>query len=591
MVKGKANIIVSKGATLNLKKGIQVANNASTNAELHIWGGTADSGTIVATSDDSNAAIGGNYLESCGTVVVHSGSVEATSDGKGAAIGGGSGFSLEDGRFIGGDGGHVTILGGKVTANGGEQGAGIGGGMEAPGGVVSISGGTVSAVGSGGAAIGGGGRSELTAGMPGNNSGGSVVIEGDATVNAKSENGMAIGAGRDNDDTGQLLIHVALCVKKDDVFVTRGDREDSCCNSGAIVVSPCAHEDVTYIQAENGHKARCVYCCGLDDAEEEAHTFNDEGECSVCGFERVVTAPEFKTVNLTLGSKIGMTFWLKLPEMEGVDYNDSSMEFTINNKTNRSKTVLFKDAKYNAAKGRYGFTFDLSSIEMADSVTASFSYGQNNMIRKSYSVKSYVQAVDDKQAKEPGYYDSSTLNLVHAIANYGHYMQPYLANANKWVLGTDYMTMYQYYADLNDMWAASYGSSAHKFSSLIAGTGVKNATCSMRLDATTELDVYITPKDADADLTASAVFMGKTYKAERQRDGRWLVRIDGMKPHQLGETIEISGECGGAFSISLSALAYVHVVFSNDSFGDDAKEAFTSLYHYWAYTTAYRQSL
>lgn len=89
-------------------------------------------------------------------------------------------------------------------------------------------------------------------------------------------------------------------------------------------------------------------------------------------------------------------------------------------------------------------------------------------------------------------------------------------------------------------------------------------------------------------LTASATFNGKTYTAEKQSDGRYLVRIPNISAHMLGDMITIRGTAGSEFTVQVCALSYVRSVLANAGSTEAAKNGLSSLYAYCAATMAYR---
>ena len=158
-VSGNVRLILTDGAELAAKKGIEVSKGDS----LTIYGQREGSGKLTADGGSNDAGIGGSYGYgigvTCGTVTVNGGSVHAESF-FGAGIGGG------DDEVYGGGGGTVTVNGGSVHAES-AYGAGIGGG-DGDGGDVSINGGSVTATSVYGAGIGGGCRlNSGTIGGPG----------------------------------------------------------------------------------------------------------------------------------------------------------------------------------------------------------------------------------------------------------------------------------------------------------------------------------------------------------------------------------------------------------------------------------------
>ena len=132
---GTVNLILPDGKTLTAAKGIHVPEGCS----LTIWAQWKGTGALKITGpDESNAGIGGNKGERCGTVAINGGVIRAQGGRYGAGIGGGDE----------GAGGTVWIHGGEVTAAGLDGSAGIGGGDYAGGGSVTVTGGKVTATGS-----------------------------------------------------------------------------------------------------------------------------------------------------------------------------------------------------------------------------------------------------------------------------------------------------------------------------------------------------------------------------------------------------------------------------------------------------------
>ena len=97
-------------------------------------------------------------------------------------------------------------------------------------------------------------------------------------------------------------------------------------------------------------------------------------------------------------------------------------------------------------RGYYGFTVYVNSNEMAEPVTAVFHYGDGQTMENTYSVRDYIIAYEEVQDQ----FDAQTTALVHAVADYGHYVQPVLAQSNSWTIGVDYKEMDKYYTSSYD---------------------------------------------------------------------------------------------------------------------------------------------
>ncbi|MBQ9434036.1 MAG: S8 family serine peptidase, partial [Synergistaceae bacterium] len=81
------------------------------------------------------------------------------------------------------------------------------------------------------------------------------------------------------------------------------------------------------------------------------------------------TKPEFRTHSLLLSGQIGVNFYMLLPEIYGVDYTNSYMDFDIaGDKSNVSQ--YFDPEFMNKKKTYYGFRCYINSVQMADKITA-----------------------------------------------------------------------------------------------------------------------------------------------------------------------------------------------------------------------------
>ena len=217
-VNGTVRLVLADNVTLTCSEGICVPSGST----LRIYGQKNDSGSLIATADSYNAAIGGDDEKSCGTIEIYGGIISATGDSDAAGIGGGNEVACGD----------VTIYGGQITAKGGDFGAGIGSGDDATtdAGTVTIYDGTVTATGGDeGAGIGGGNENDndnarpvsvviyggtvttqagdYAAGIGGGDDGkgGNVTISGGTVTTTGGENAPGIGGG-ESKDCGTVLI-------------------------------------------------------------------------------------------------------------------------------------------------------------------------------------------------------------------------------------------------------------------------------------------------------------------------------------------------------------------------------------------------
>ena len=292
-------------------------------------------------------------------------------------------------------------------------------------------------------------------------------------------------------------------------------------------------------------------------------------------------APAFKSQSLVLSGEIGLNFFLELPT-DYYDFSDSYMTFTIGNSSAVQRADFDPDFM-NSAGTRYGFTCYVKSIQMADTVTATFHYGDGKTVSKQYSVAQYIEFFEKNQ----GSFNAKTISLIRAIADFGHYEQIYLSDVNGWTIGDSYAEMTRYYTEEFAYGTIKAAVEDLAFAKELDGSDVEKATYKLHLDSTTTVDVYLTPKEGKT-LTASASFNGKTYQAAKQSDGRYLVRIPDISAHQLGDMITVTGSAGGAFTVKVSALSYTRSVLNSTSSNKAAKDGLSALYEYYAAVLAYR---
>lgn len=144
------------------------------------------------------------------------------------------------------------------------------------------------------------------------------------------------------------------------------------------------------------------------------------------------TKPEFTGHSLLLSGKIGLDFYILIPDELITD--DAYMQFTVNGEAQTPAMLHNAD---NLGGGKYRFTCFINSVQMADKVTAELHCGDNQTFTHDYRVKDYTD-----KALAIFLAESEDLRaLIMAIKDYGHYVQPPLAANNKWTLGVKHAVM------------------------------------------------------------------------------------------------------------------------------------------------------
>lgn len=306
--------------------------------------------------------------------------------------------------------------------------------------------------------------------------------------------------------------------------------------------------------------------------------------------------PSFASHSLVLSGEIGVNFFMDLSGLSDAEKEASYMTLAISGKG----TVPSGNVPYNAefmskTGGYYGFSCYVNSIQMADTITATFHYGDHQTVSETYSVKQYIESFDAamKAARDKGEtppYDETTENLVHALADYGHYVQPFLSAARSWMIGDGD----DQYAEMDTVYAKSYDVDAIK--TAVAEYAIKRdysadiekVTYSLLMDSDTAIYLYFKPvADYDGSFTVEG------YTATKQSDGRYLVIIPNIGAHKLGDAYTVvATTTNGNTIVTVSALSYVNGILNADAYADNqtAQYAVAAIYAYYDAAIEYKRA-
>ena len=317
-------------------------------------------------------------------------------------------------------------------------------------------------------------------------------------------------------------------------------------------------------------------------------------------------APAFVSQRLILSGQVGFAVTMSLPEVEGVDWSASSVTFHVGHpggRRERDVEVAYVDSVPGSDGTLRSFTVPLSSVEMAEPVTATLRYergGEERTLSKGgLSIKGYVEGFDARQA-ETGEFDGETVALVHAVADYGHWVQPFLAATNRWEVGdgdNQYAQMDKFYTTSYDRDAVREALVGCVMSKQVVGSAVTKATASLELESETALDVILTVADGIepvvtyAELGDDAVNVGEPVRLGGADGGgvRWRVRVFGIRAWQLGDEVVVTGDAGGEFEVRASGLAYASALLGvADYAGNGGHDAMCALVAFHDAEVAYR---
>lgn len=297
----------------------------------------------------------------------------------------------------------------------------------------------------------------------------------------------------------------------------------------------------------------------------------------------VKKAPSFKTQSLILDGKIGLSFNMDLPDIEGVDWTESWMTFTIPHGTCTERADY--EPSRAKASGTHGFVCYVNALQMAEPITATFHWidgEEEKTIEKTYAVADYFTSYDENKNQ----FDEKTQTLIEATADYGHYTQAFLARSNGLTLGEDYAEMTKHYKDTYDVDAVADAVADREIVRENDTNGdVSKITYSLKMDSEIAIEVFFKMKSRYAG-AFTVTLDDETYTAVKE-SGRYVVRITNIPAHELGVThmIEVT-TANGTAHVEVSALSYVKSIL--DAYEDDvSRNTAAAIYAYAAAADAF----
>ena len=297
--------------------------------------------------------------------------------------------------------------------------------------------------------------------------------------------------------------------------------------------------------------------------------------------ENAAFAPVFRTQSLLLSGQIGVNFFMDLSCLSDAEKEASYMTFSIPHGPITERAAFNPDFK-NASDEFFGFTCYVNSVQMAESITVTFHYtqdGTEKTVERTYSVSEYFYTFD-RYIDSLNDSDPTMVNLVKAVADYGHYIQPFLAWANDWVVGTNYAEAEKHYAEAFDLDSVAAAVSDKGFAKT-TNADVTAITFSLLLSSETSIYVYFAPASGyEGSFTVTVDDNAVTPLTE---NGRYVVRIPNVAAHLLSTTHEIVVTTdSGTATVSVSALSYVKAMLDNYTGEDDGFKlaAAAAIYQY-----------
>ena len=247
--------------------------------------------------------------------------------------------------------------------------------------------------------------------------------------------------------------------------------------------------------------------------------------------------------------------------------------------------------------GRKGFTCYINSIQMAEPITATFHYflnGEEKTLAKVYSAADYFTAFDAAVANGT-ITDAETIALVRSVADFGHCVQPFLAQEHGWILDADYAAMAKHYTAENYDYDAIRKALTGKAIAVAndSNKNIEEVKQSLTLDSDTAINVYFKFVPGYNGTITASIDGGtaKTYRTDSY--GRCCVKIRGTAAHQLSRdhTIKVT-TADGTVDVTVSAMSYVYAALNHYNDENDpyftSRNAVSAIYAYSNAADAYK---
>jgi hypothetical protein len=210
----------------------------------------------------------------------------------------------------------------------------------------------------------------------------------------------------------------------------------------------------------------------------------------------------------------------------------------------------------------------LNALEIADTVTATLTYGDGQTVVDSYSLIQYCEYIRNHASK----YNAVFVNVVDAVQNYGHYLQtsgwtdknrhnPIDAVAGKEITDASVETVKTALAD-----------DTYDFVKPTNNPSLEAMRFSLSLKSAMTINLYYKLSSGSIADAETVEIDGETW---------YLVKMGPLAPKHCGASFPVLGE--GANAGSVSVLSYVKAILnsSSASITSEKKYAMVALYEYY----------
>lgn len=320
------------------------------------------------------------------------------------------------------------------------------------------------------------------------------------------------------------------------------------------------------------------------------------------GEAKLVDVPKITGADLALNGSLDFRFYVDIPA--GMNTEGAYMSFSIGGGNSRTiENIPLTSAGIStdtATNGQRIFSFPVYAIEMAEDVKAVFHYqagGEDKTATLTTSIEKYLDKVEELN-KDPNY-SEKLAKLITATRNYGHYMQPYLANVHNFNVDS-YAAIRQgsEFTPLTDDEMTALSGFERKKNSEYHKSNIKSVGYFLTLNERTTLNILLGFNNEPGGISATANGERATVNANpelKNPDGSSatgiyrLIEIPNIAANNLDMTYTVIVKDGETtvYGVDMSALSFVYAVLNANGTGDIEKQALTALYRYNVAADAY----
>ena len=316
-----------------------------------------------------------------------------------------------------------------------------------------------------------------------------------------------------------------------------------------------------------------------------------DGDTTVAFTNTFDDYPMFKTQSLVLDGKIGVRFYMYLPQIERFGYE--YMDFQIDGKSGENYATTEQFSTDPAiipvnSKGYYGFTFYVNSIQMADTITATFHFTDNGSeatIQKTFTAKEYFLLFDESYAAVPEAYTENMATLIKATADLGHYVQAYLSDVRpEWSIENgDHAEMDKFYNTYDEDDLADTVDAVADYALTLSGSNddFKKIGYKVNFDSDMAIHLIVVLRSGFSGTLTATTEDGVECVITQQTGLKYMVEIPNVQAHLLSHTytLNLTTE-NGTLTLKCSGLSYAKMML--DTANGDAlmQNAAIALYRY-----------